>query len=57
MGRPKIGVGRRIVVPLDVMDGLRLIAAHRGEPVSVVMRDALQEYTRKHLRRMGRRVA
>ncbi|MCA9644034.1 MAG: hypothetical protein KC492_25250 [Myxococcales bacterium] len=57
MGRPKIGVGRRIVVPLDVMDGLRLIAAHRGEPVSVVMRDALQEYTRKHLRRMGRRAA
>lgn len=49
MGRPKIGVGysRRINIEPAVINDLRVIAAMRGVPVSVVIREALRVYCKR----------
>jgi hypothetical protein len=44
MGRPRIGYSRRINIEPDVINDLRVIAAMRGVPVSVVIRDGLRHY-------------
>lgn len=55
MGNPRIGYSRKINIEPKVRDDLRLLASMRGVPVSVVIRDALREYVRRHLR--GKRPA
>jgi hypothetical protein len=54
MPTPKIGTSRKVVIEDDVLDDLHLIAAHRGETVSEVIRSALRAYTKRTLRRGGR---
>lgn len=49
MGRNRIGTGRKVRVPDDVLADLHVIAAHRGQTVSEVMRDALADYVRRVL--------
>jgi hypothetical protein len=47
---PRIGYSRKINIEPKVIDGLRLLAADRGVPVSVLIREALRQYVRRHLR-------
>jgi predicted transcriptional regulator len=51
MGRPRIGQRLRVHVPDEVVDGLLMIAAHRGQTLPEVMRDALADYVKRVLRR------
>lgn len=55
MGRPQIGVARKVVLPKNLLNDLRVIAAMRGEPVSETIRVALTEFVRRNGK--GRRIA
>ncbi len=56
MGKQRIRMGQRLRVytPDDVVEGLYMIAAHRGQTLAEVMRDALSEYVRRTLKGGGR---
>lgn len=54
MPTARIGRGRKVVIPDDVLDDLHTIAAHRGETVSETIRVGLRAYTARVLKKPRR---
>ena len=44
VGRPRLGVTHKVVIPPDLYAELRQIAKWQGIPISAVMRDAYRHY-------------